>query len=71
MQPRPGEEDMGQTPERGAGVTQDDSWRRLTPEEIEALRDEMRAAGEWMKSELVRRRRSRRERHNKGDNGKN
>ncbi|SDL22607.1 hypothetical protein SAMN05661010_01126 [Modicisalibacter muralis] len=33
------------------------SYRRLTPEEIEDLRAEMRAAGQWMKAELARRRR--------------
>ena len=33
------------------------SYRRLTPEEIEDLRAEMRAAGQWMKAELAKRRR--------------
>ncbi|KAA0010063.1 hypothetical protein F0A17_19475 [Billgrantia pellis] len=37
------------------------SYRRLTPQEIEDLRNEMRAAGQWMKSELARRRRERAE----------
>lgn len=32
------------------------SYRRLTPEEVEDLRAEMRAAGHWMKAELARRR---------------
>ncbi len=32
------------------------SYRRLTPEEIEELRAEMRAAGQWMKDEMARRR---------------
>ena len=35
------------------------SYRRLTPEEIEQLRAEMRAAGQWMKTEMARRRRER------------
>lgn len=35
------------------------SYRRLTPEEIEDLRAEMRAAGEWCKAELAKRRRER------------
>lgn len=35
------------------------SYRRLTPEEIEDLRAEMRAADQWMKAELARRRRER------------
>lgn len=35
------------------------SYRRLTPEEIEDLRAEMRAAGQWMKDEMARRRRER------------
>lgn len=35
------------------------SYRRLTPEEIEELRGEMRAAGQWMKDEMARRRRER------------
>lgn len=35
------------------------SYRRLTPEEIEELRAEMRAAGQWMKDEMARRRRER------------
>lgn len=33
------------------------SYRRLTPEEIEDLRAEMRATGQWMKAELAKRRR--------------
>lgn len=33
------------------------SYRRLTPQEIEELRAEMRAAGQWMKDEMARRRR--------------
>ncbi|MGP9575359.1 hypothetical protein ACT3UG_04790 [Halomonas sp. AOP27-A1-34] len=33
------------------------SYRRLTPEEIEDLRSEMRAAGLWMRAELAKRRR--------------
>ena len=33
------------------------SYRRLTPEEIEELRAEMRAAGQWMKAEMAKRRR--------------
>lgn len=33
------------------------SYRRLTPEEIEQLRAEMRAAGQWMKAEMAKRRR--------------
>ncbi len=33
------------------------SYRRLTPEEIEDLRAEMRASGQWMKTELAKRRR--------------
>lgn len=33
------------------------SRRRLTPQEIEDLRAEMRTAGQWMKAELSRRRR--------------
>lgn len=33
------------------------SYRRLTPQEIEDLRAEMRAAGQWCKAELARRRR--------------
>ncbi len=37
------------------------SYRRLTPEEIEDLRTEMRTAGHWMKAELARRRRERAE----------
>lgn len=37
------------------------SYRRLTPEEIEELRAEMRAAGQWMKAEMARRRREREE----------
>lgn len=32
------------------------TYRRLTPQEIEDLRAEMRAAGEWCKAELARRR---------------
>lgn len=32
------------------------SYRRLTPEEIEDLRAEMRDAGHWMKAELAKRR---------------
>ncbi|GAB2712717.1 hypothetical protein GCM10027172_04000 [Halomonas garicola] len=35
------------------------SYRRLTPGEIEELRAEMRAAGQWMKAEMARRRRER------------
>ena len=35
------------------------SYRRLSPEEIEDLRAEMRAAGEWCKAELAKRRRER------------
>lgn len=35
------------------------NYRRLTPEETEELRAEMRAAGQWMKAELARRRRGR------------
>lgn len=31
------------------------SYRRLTPEEIEDLRAEMRASGQWMKAELAKR----------------
>lgn len=43
-------------------MTSDDEpgWRRLTPAEIEDLRAEMRAAGEWAKAELAKRRRERR-----------
>lgn len=43
-------------------MTPDDEpgWRRLTPAEIEDLRAEMRAAGEWCKAELAKRRRERR-----------
>ncbi|MAY70062.1 MAG: hypothetical protein CME82_01180 [Halomonas sp.] len=37
------------------------SYRRLTPEEIEDLRAEMRASGQWMKAELAERRRQRAE----------
>ncbi|NIC06306.1 hypothetical protein [Billgrantia bachuensis] len=37
------------------------SYRRLTPEEIEDLRAEMRAAGHWMKAEMAKRRRERSE----------
>ncbi len=37
------------------------SYHRLTPEEIEDLRAEMRAAGHWMKAEMARRRRVRTE----------
>lgn len=37
------------------------SYRRLTPQEIEDLRNEMRAAGQWMKAELAKRRHERRE----------
>ncbi|WP_030073706.1 hypothetical protein [Halomonas alkaliantarctica] len=33
------------------------SYRHLTPEEIEQLRAEMRAAGQWMKAEMAKRRR--------------
>mgnify|MGYP007051583256 CR=1 FL=1 len=32
------------------------SYRRLTEQEIEDLRNEMRQAGQWMKEELKRRR---------------
>ncbi|WP_158521495.1 hypothetical protein [Kushneria konosiri] len=32
------------------------SYQRLTSQEIENLRAEMRAAGHWMKAELARRR---------------
>lgn len=32
------------------------SYRRLTPEEIEDLRAEIRATGQWMKAELAKRR---------------
>lgn len=35
------------------------TYRRLTPQEIEDLRAEMQAAGEWCKAELARRRRER------------
>lgn len=35
------------------------SFRRLTPEEIEALREEMRQASVWAKEELKRRRQER------------
>lgn len=35
------------------------SYQRLTPQEIEDLRAEMRAAGQWMKDEMARRRRER------------
>lgn len=35
------------------------SYCRLTPQEIEDLRAEMRAAGQWMKDEMARRRRER------------
>lgn len=43
-------------------MTPDDKpgWRRLSPAEIEDLRAEMRAAGEWCKAELAKRRRERR-----------
>lgn len=39
-------------------MTQDEEpeWRRLTSTEIEELRAEMRAAGEWCKAEMARRR---------------
>ncbi|MGC3875386.1 hypothetical protein ACPF7Z_19275 [Halomonas sp. GXIMD04776] len=37
------------------------SYRRLTPEEIEELRAEMRASGQWIKAELAKRRREREE----------
>lgn len=35
------------------------SYRRLTPQEVEDLRNEMRAAGQWMKTEIARRRHER------------
>ncbi|SJK83848.1 uncharacterized protein HELO_3299B [Halomonas elongata DSM 2581] len=36
---------------------EDPGWRRLTPAEIEALRQEMRQDGQWAKAELAKRRR--------------
>lgn len=35
---------------------EDSGWRRLTPTEIEALRQEMRQDGQWAKAELAKRR---------------
>ncbi|MDX1585648.1 MAG: hypothetical protein R3222_02850 [Balneolaceae bacterium] len=38
---------------------EDARGRKLTPEELEALRKDMQASGEWMKQELKRRRNQR------------